>query len=78
MTEQIASLIVEKGAEIAMPPRSNPKVGYRFELDGEIVEILGPDRLKSDPQTPRQADHLSGCRRYPGAPTDRGGPRLLR
>jgi len=51
MTEQIASLLVERGAEVAMPPRSNPEVGYRFELDGEIVEILGPDGLKSDPKT---------------------------
>lgn len=51
MTEQIASLLVERGAEIAMPPRSNPKVGYRFEIDGETVEILGPDGLKSDPKT---------------------------
>lgn len=51
MTEEIASLLVEKGAEVAMPPRSNPGVGYRFELDGEIVEILGPDGLKSDPKT---------------------------
>lgn len=51
MTEQIASLLVERGAEIAMPPRPNPKVGYRFEIDGEIVEILGPDGLKKDPKT---------------------------
>jgi hypothetical protein len=51
MTEEIASLLVERGAEVAMPPRSNPEVGYRFEIDGEIVEILGPDGLKSDPNT---------------------------
>lgn len=51
MTEQIASLLAEKGARVAMPPRSNPKVGYRFEMDGEVVEILGPDGLKSDPET---------------------------
>lgn len=51
MTEEIASLINEKGAKVAMPPRSDPEVGYRFELDGEIVEILGPDGLKSDPRT---------------------------
>ena len=51
MTEQIASMLVEKGAEVAMPPRSKPKVGYRFELDGEVVEILGPDGLRADPKT---------------------------
>jgi len=51
MTEKIAALVVERGAKVAMPPRSRPDVGYRFELDGEIVEILGPDGLKSDPKT---------------------------
>ena len=34
-----------------MPPRSKPKVGYRFHLDGELVEILGPDGLRADPKT---------------------------
>jgi len=51
MTEQIASLLVEKGAEVAMPPRTAPELGYRFELDGEWVEILGPDGLRADPKT---------------------------
>lgn len=51
MTEQIASILVEKGAEVAVPPRSTPEVGYRFQLDGEVVEILGPDGLRADPKT---------------------------
>jgi hypothetical protein len=51
ITEEIASLLAQRGAEVAMPPRSNPELGYRFELDGEVVEILGPDGLKSDPKT---------------------------
>lgn len=51
MTEQIAALLDEKEAEVAMPPRSDPRLGYRFELDGEIVEVLGPDGLKSAPKT---------------------------
>lgn len=51
MTEQIASVLVEKGAEVAMPPRSKPELGYRFQLDGEVVEILGPDGLRADPKT---------------------------
>lgn len=51
MTEELASLIVEKGAKVAMPPRTRREIGYRFELDGEIIEILGPDGLKSDPKT---------------------------
>jgi hypothetical protein len=51
MTEQIAALLAEKGAEVSMPPRSDPQLGYRFELDGERVEVLGPDGLKKDPKT---------------------------
>jgi hypothetical protein len=51
MTEAMASLLVERGAEIAEPPRSNPGLGYRFEFEGETVELLGPDGLRSDPKT---------------------------
>lgn len=51
MTEQIALMLVEKGAEVEMPPRSKPESGYRFQLDGEVVEILGPDGLRADPNT---------------------------
>jgi len=51
MTEEIASLLTRRGAQVAMPPRSNPALGYRFELHGEVIEILGPDGLKTDPKT---------------------------
>jgi hypothetical protein len=51
MTETMASLLVERGAEVAEPPRSNPGLGYRFEFEGDTVEILGPDGLRSDPKT---------------------------
>ena len=51
MTEQIASVLIERGAEVEMPPRSKPELGYRFQLDGELVEILGPDGLRADPET---------------------------
>ena len=51
MTEKIASMLIERGAEMAMPPRSRPEVGYRFELDGKIIEIVGPDGLRADPKT---------------------------
>jgi hypothetical protein len=51
MTEQIASLLIEQGAEVAAPPRSQPSMGYRFHLHGETVEILGPDGLRVDPKT---------------------------
>jgi len=51
MTEQIAALLARRGAKVALPPRSDPQLGYRFELDGEIIEVLGPDGLKEDPKT---------------------------
>lgn len=51
MTEEIASLLAERGAEVALPPRSDSTLGYKFELNGEVVEILGPDGLRSDPKT---------------------------
>jgi hypothetical protein len=51
MTETMASQLVDRGAELADPPRSSPDLGYRFELEGETVELLGPDGLRSDPRT---------------------------
>jgi hypothetical protein len=51
MTETMASLLVERGAEVAEPPRSDPDLGYRFEFEGETVELLGPDGLRGDPKT---------------------------
>jgi hypothetical protein len=51
MTESMASVLVGRGAEVADPPRSSPDLGYRFECEGETVELLGPDGLRSDPKT---------------------------
>lgn len=51
MTERMARTLIDRGGEVAMPSRSNEKLGYRFEIEGEIVEILGPDGLTSDPKT---------------------------
>lgn len=51
MTERMARTLVDRGGEVAMPPRSNKKLGFRFEVEGEVVEILGPDGLTSDPET---------------------------
>lgn len=51
MTERMAQIVIDRGGEVAMPPRSNRKLGYRFEIDGEVVEILAPDGLSSDPKT---------------------------
>jgi hypothetical protein len=51
MTERLAQILIDRGGEVAMPPRSDKKLGYRFEVDGEVVEILAPDGLSSDPET---------------------------
>jgi hypothetical protein len=68
MTEAMASLLVERGAEIAEPPRSSPELGYRFEIEGETVELLGPDGLRGDPKT------ISGLKTFQAA----GGSQALR
>jgi hypothetical protein len=51
MTKRAAQIIVDRGGEVAMPPRSAKNLGYRFKLDREVIEILGPDGLKSAPPT---------------------------
>jgi hypothetical protein len=51
MTQQIAKAIVERGGEIALPPRSEGDLGYRFEIDGEVVEVLGSEGVKVNPKT---------------------------
>jgi hypothetical protein len=58
MTEEMAALLVKRGAEIATPPRSNPDLGYRFEFEGDTIELLGPDGLRRDPKT------ISGLRTF--------------
>jgi hypothetical protein len=67
MTEAIAELLVERGAEVATPPRSNPELGYRFEFEGETIELLGPDGLRHDPKT------IAGLRTFQAA----GGSQAL-
>lgn len=51
MTMQIAEALVERGGEMALPSVSDENLGYRFELDGEIIEVLGSKGLRHDPKT---------------------------
>jgi hypothetical protein len=51
MTARVAALVVARGGRMAMPPMSNEKLGFRFELDSETIEVLGPDGLGRDPHT---------------------------
>jgi hypothetical protein len=51
MTRRIAKLLQSGGATMRTPPRSDSNLGYRFEADGAIVEVLGPDGVKTEPKT---------------------------
>jgi hypothetical protein len=51
MTKRAAEIVIEQGGEMAMPPRTDPSLGYKFEIAGETVEILGPEGLKNPPPT---------------------------
>jgi hypothetical protein len=51
MTERIASILAKRGAEMATPPPGDEKLGFRFDIDGEIVEVLGSEGLPKDPRT---------------------------
>lgn len=51
MTQKIAATLEGLGGTISTPSRADPDLGYQFDIDGELVEILGPDGLKADPQT---------------------------
>ena len=51
MTKRIAEVLEELGGTMADPPTSDQDLGYQFDVDGELIEVLGPDGLKADPQT---------------------------
>lgn len=51
VTERIAKALVERGGELAMPPVGNEDLGYKFVVDGEIVEVLGTEGVRNDPRT---------------------------
>jgi len=51
MTRRLAGLLTSRGGVMAMPPRSNKDLGYKFEIDGQLVEVLGSEGVKADPKT---------------------------
>ena len=51
MTQRISEELVERGAEMTMPPVGSEDLGYKFELDGEVVEVLGSEGVRTDPRT---------------------------
>lgn len=51
MTRRLAERLDELGGHLVDPPATDPNLGYRFRVDDQIVEILGPDGLKAPPRT---------------------------
>lgn len=51
MTERMAELLIERGGEMALPPVSDENLGYKFDVDGAIIEILGSEGVRKDPKT---------------------------
>ena len=51
MTQSIAELLQRWGGKMRPPPTSNENLGYQFDVDGEIIEVLGSDGVKSNPRT---------------------------
>lgn len=50
-TEQIGRTIDELGGGLVNPPSTDPQLGQRFEIDGQTVDVLGPDGLNAAPRT---------------------------
>jgi hypothetical protein len=51
MTERLARTLKRLGGELRLPSSTDVKLGYQFEIDGETVEVLGPDGLRDYPRT---------------------------
>jgi len=51
MTERLARILKELGGDLRVPPSTDAKVGYQFDVEGETVEVLGPEGLRSHPRT---------------------------
>ncbi len=47
---RLAELLEDLG-EMARPPATDEKLGYQWNVEGQLVELLAPDGLKADAQT---------------------------
>lgn len=36
---------------MSLPPLSDEDLGYKFEVDGEVIEVLGSEGVRHDPKT---------------------------
>jgi len=50
-TARIAKILIERGGEMTVPPVSDENLGYRFEVEGEVVEVVGSEGVRRDPTT---------------------------
>ena len=50
-TERVGELLDRLGATPADPPSTDRALGYRFSINGQTVDLLAPDGLKSPPAT---------------------------
>ncbi len=51
MTQRMAEVLVDRGGEMALPPVSNENLGYKFDVKGAVIEILGSEGVRDDPPT---------------------------
>ena len=51
VTEHLGNAIDELGGELVEPPSTDPQLGQRFAIDGQVIDVLGPDGLKAAPRT---------------------------
>lgn len=51
MTVRLAEMLEQRGGKMATPPPGNENLGYKFEVDESIVEILGSEGVRKDPKT---------------------------
>lgn len=51
MTEQLAQILKNLGGELHLPSSTDAKIGYQFDVQGETVEVLGPEGLRDYPHT---------------------------
>jgi hypothetical protein len=51
MTVRMAEVLQERGGEMVIPPVSGEDLGYRFEVHGSIIEILGSEGVRENPKT---------------------------
>lgn len=50
-TEQLARILKNLGGDLRVPSSTDAKIGYQFDVQGDTVEILGPEGMREYPRT---------------------------